>query len=62
MAGKRVRRFSVREADLPEIRKYIETTEIDVICDGMRKVVEREMPDLVHKLPPLKKARGGNRP
>ena len=55
--GKRVGgAYSVRKAYLPELRRFIETTHIDIICDSLRKVVEREMPDLVHKLPPKNNA------
>ena len=53
MVGKRIGgAYSVRKADLAELRKFIETTYIDKIDDSVRKIVEREMPDLVHKLPP----------
>jgi hypothetical protein len=46
--------YSARKTDLGELRQFVETTHIDIICDSMRKIVEREMPDLVHKLPPKK--------
>ena len=53
MVGKRLgRTIQVRKADLPAIRAFIESTHIDKIDDGVRKIIEREMPDLVHKLPP----------
>ncbi len=44
-------RFPIRKSDYAAIREFVESTEIDVIGDAMREVVEREMPDLVHKLP-----------
>ena len=45
-------KFPIRKEELPNIRQFIETTPIDKISEEMRKVVEREWTDLVHKLPP----------
>jgi hypothetical protein len=58
MAKKRKRErafFPVRKEYLPALRKFIETTEIDMVAPSMRRVVERDMPDLVKRLPPLSK-------
>jgi hypothetical protein len=46
------RKFFVRKADLPDLRKFIETTVQDKVSDEMRQFIEREWPDLVHRLPP----------
>ena len=43
--------------ELEEIKRFIETTDIDVISDEMRALVETHWPALVKKLPPRKKAR-----
>ena len=44
--------FTVRKADLPAIRKFIETTPVDIVAPSMRRAIERHMPDLVNRLPP----------
>jgi hypothetical protein len=45
-------KFNVKPQHLAELRKFIEDNEIDQVADDMRQIIEREMPDLVHKLPP----------
>jgi hypothetical protein len=40
--------------ELSAIREFIETTEIDVDSDEMRELIEREMPDLIYRLPSRK--------
>jgi hypothetical protein len=45
-----VSRLSPKE--LEQIRRFIEETDIDVISDEMRALVEKRWPQLVKKLPP----------
>jgi hypothetical protein len=45
-------KFHVKPQHLAELRKFVEDNEIDQVADDMREIIEREMPDLVHKLPP----------
>lgn len=41
--------------ELKQIRREVESFDtIDLIDDEMRELIEREMPDLVSKLPPRK--------
>ena len=49
------RHFTVRQKDFPALRHFLETTEVDRVAPSMRRVIERDMPDLVHKLPPVEK-------
>ena len=53
--------FTVREADLPALREFIETTPIDMVAPGMRRAIERHMPDLVSRLPRERKPFKGER-
>jgi hypothetical protein len=41
--------------ELEEIRRFVEETDIDVIDDEMRELVDKQWPWLVAKLPPQTK-------
>ena len=46
-------RFDNLSADeLEQIRRFVEETDIDVIDDAMRALVEKHWPWLLEKLPP----------
>ena len=46
-------RFDIISAEeLEQIRRFIENTDIDVIDDDMRALVEKNWPWLLKKLPP----------
>jgi hypothetical protein len=51
--GRRAKKISKKE--LKKIRSYIEKKEPNAVGDQMRGVVEKEMPDLLDKLPPKPK-------
>jgi hypothetical protein len=46
-------KFHIKAYHFAELRKFIEgESAIDQVADAMREIIEREMPDLAHKLPP----------